>query len=314
MQRFAPLLLALAALASLAAGPSRAAAQEPPPLVVLPVPGEGLDEATAQIALGALIAALDARVEGRAVAGVTDADAVAALVACEDDGCIGQRIAAAGGAAGVVARMRRPDAAGPLLLTLRVHDTVTGSPRGDALEASLPPEALADADAARAALGEPLGALAAALPPPPARPALLVATTQDGAEIRVDGEVVGESPLAPVELAPGRHTVTVTLDGFEPGNRSVEVGAEGARVDVELEPLPETAERMADEDAAEAAGFVDGGGGDEGPLYTRWWLWAAVGGAVLLTTIIAVAVAASGGGGGSQDGFPVPPIPGVEGM
>ena len=71
---------------------------------------------------------------------------------------------------------------------------------------------------------------------------------------------------------------------------------------------------MADEDAAEAAGFVDGGSGDEGPLYTRWWLWAAVGGAVLLTTIIAVAVAASGGGGGSQDGFPVPPIPGVEGM
>jgi len=158
------------------------------------------------------------------------------------------------------------------------------------------------------ALNPTFAAMRAQMPEPPQRASLLLAINVDGAAVAIDGEAVGESPLAPVEVTPGSHTISVTRRGFTPFNRSVEVTLDGARLNLELEPVPEIAQRMEQEDAAEVDSFVTGEAPAEDPIYKKWWLWAAVGGAVVLITAIAVGVAVAGGGGGDQ-GFEIPPIP-----
>ena len=60
-----------------------------------------------------------------------------------------------------------------------------------------------------------------------------------GAEVSVDGKVVGKAPVTDVRLRPGRHKVRMTLDGHAPWSGAVEVTA-GRRVSLEapLEAVP----------------------------------------------------------------------------
>jgi len=59
-----------------------------------------------------------------------------------------------------------------------------------------------------------------------------------GVELRVDGDVVGVSPLAePLELAAGNHVIAARREGFRPAEQSVAVIA-GAAVTVHLAPAP----------------------------------------------------------------------------
>lgn len=59
-----------------------------------------------------------------------------------------------------------------------------------------------------------------------------------GVELRVDGDVVGVSPLAePLELAAGNHVIAARREGFRPAEQSVAVIA-GAAVTVHLPPAP----------------------------------------------------------------------------
>lgn len=62
----------------------------------------------------------------------------------------------------------------------------------------------------------------------------------DGAEVRIDGEVVGRVPLKkPVRLEAGRHRVEVSAPGFYPLARDVEIVGDGvARESIVLTPLP----------------------------------------------------------------------------
>ncbi len=145
--------------------------------------------------------------------------------------------------------------------------------------------------------------------PPPAQGRLLVAVNVDDAEVLVDGQAVGRTPLAVLTLPPGRHTVAIRAVGFEPYSRSVDLTVEGARVDAYLDPTPDQASAIAAHEAEEAAAY--GAAAPADPWYRKWWVWAAVGGgAVVLTAIIVgIAVAAGGGDGGTQEGFPVPPLP-----
>jgi hypothetical protein len=56
----------------------------------------------------------------------------------------------------------------------------------------------------------------------------------EGATIRIDGQVVGRSPLGePLRLSPGEHQIEVTLDGYEP-----------ARVNARLVPRDETTRKI----------------------------------------------------------------------
>lgn len=283
-----------------------AAAQAPAPVLVLPLPGEGLTEEIANATLEAVTAGLRPTVERRELQVVTDGAAVAAAMQCAEPSCFGQQIASLGGSAAVLVRISRPDARGPLQLRFEVLDAVTGAARGAPVDLEIPPDAVEAGIAT--ALAPAVASLGPQMPPPPARAMFLVAVNNDGATVRVNGEPVGETPIAPLELAPGSYTIQVTQRGYETFNRSVDISASGGRLNVDLEPAAATAEMLAQEDAADAENFVAGETASK-PIYKEWWLWAAVGGAVLLITTIAIAVAVGGGGGGGG-GFQVPSIPG----
>lgn len=90
---------------------------------------------------------------------------------------------------------------------------------------------------------------------------LRVEVSEPGAEIAIDGAVVGVSPLAdPRTLAPGTHVVRATKQGFEPVEVKQEVtaGAEASTL-LTLEPEVKTAELSvrAEEDVATRV-VVDG--------------------------------------------------------
>lgn len=299
------LLVALLAFSSLAR------AQDAAPVVVIPVPGAGLTEPVANAVMQTIPSGLQPMVERREVRALADGSVVAAILQCEGDAaapCIGAQIANAGASAGVLVRVSRAAADGPVQLRLEVYDAITGAPRGEPIDVEVPAEAATDPAQMVVALNPTFAAMRSSMPAPPQRASLLLAINVDGAAVAIDGEAVGESPLAPVEVTPGSHTISVTRRGFTPFNRSVEVTLDGARLNLELEPVPEIAQRMEQEDAAEVDSFVTGEAPSDDPIYTKWWLWAAVGGAVVLITAIAVGVAVAGGGGGNQ-GFEVPPIP-----
>ncbi len=297
---------------------STATAQTPPPVVVIPIPGEGLTAEIAETSVAALTRALTPLVSGRTVQPALGA--VQAVLACTVpeptpenpaptiDPCLGAQIAAAGGAAGVFVRVSVQS--GVLHLDIAVREPMSGVLRVEPLNVQVPVAEAATADALTAVLSARLGPLAAGMPEPPTRTTLLLAVNQDGATVSIDGAPVGQTPLAPLEVAPGNHTISVTARGAQPFNRSMDVSLDGARVNIDLEPLPEQAAQLAAQDAQEADSFVTAEASTSGePLYKKWWLWAAVGGAVVVIAAIIIGVAVAGGSD-TPSGFEVPPIPG----
>jgi hypothetical protein len=55
------------------------------------------------------------------------------------------------------------------------------------------------------------------------RPGLVSFWVPDGAQIAIDGRPQGTAPLAPIEVAPGRHLVAVTLTGHRPHSEEIDV-------------------------------------------------------------------------------------------
>jgi tetratricopeptide (TPR) repeat protein len=75
------------------------------------------------------------------------------------------------------------------------------------------------------------------------KPARLSVVAPDGARIAVDGRFRGVSPSAPLTLTPGRHYVTVALNGHEAYSRELDVARDESR---KLRAdLPATAQRTA---------------------------------------------------------------------
>ena len=74
------------------------------------------------------------------------------------------------------------------------------------------------------------------------RATIAVTVDRAGAEVRLDGRPVGQTPLAaPLTVDEGAHSVAVSLPGYEPVTRDVEARADLARVDVALawsDPVP----------------------------------------------------------------------------
>lgn len=272
-----------------------------PPLLLIPVPGAGLTEELANGILAASLSALESMTERRAVRSIMDGAVITAVAECADPACIGAQITELGGIAAVLVRMGRANARAPFTVTYEVVAAVTGDRSGEPVTASLD----SDAEAAPVAtLGPALAQLRGHLPPAPIQATLLLAINVDGAMVTVDGEGVGESPVAPIEVRPGRRTVRVTRPGFSSYQRNVEITADGLRINIDLEPDEQELARLVAAEEAAADGRPAVGGSDD-PWFKKWYVWAGVGGAVVLTAII-IGVAASGGA--SQQGFPVPPI------
>lgn len=66
---------------------------------------------------------------------------------------------------------------------------------------------------------------------------LIVVSLTTDATVEVNGKVIGQVPVEPYALRPGRHTVRVTKRGFAPVTQDFEV-APGATVELEIDLLP----------------------------------------------------------------------------
>jgi TonB family protein len=73
----------------------------------------------------------------------------------------------------------------------------------------------------------------------PTQGSVAIVSTPAGAAVTVDGNPVGQTPVAELRLKPGAHRLQVTGDGFEPwtGSVTIEAGRK-ARVDATLKPIP----------------------------------------------------------------------------
>jgi hypothetical protein len=55
------------------------------------------------------------------------------------------------------------------------------------------------------------------------------------AEVHIDDDAVGTTPLRPLPLSPGSHTVQLTHPDYKPVNRKVTIRAgETARIEIDL--------------------------------------------------------------------------------
>jgi hypothetical protein len=63
-------------------------------------------------------------------------------------------------------------------------------------------------------------------------PATLAVPTPTGAEVRVDGRVVGETPLASADVTAGKHYIAITKRGYVPYARELEL-SRGAKLTVD---------------------------------------------------------------------------------
>lgn len=290
---------------AVAQAPSRDAA----PLVVLTVPGDGLPEVAAGVISESSRARLAESVRGRATVAINDEAAISAAASCTDAPCLGAVVTRSGGAAAVVIRVQRPDARGPLAVTLELVSPASGEALAPASTLEVPEETALSAELFLALAGGRLDAFARRVAPPPVRARLLVAVNVEGAAVSVDGESVGEAPVASIEVAPGEHTVAVTARGFQPFNRAVAVTEEGARVNALLEPSQDAARQMAADDDARDREF-----GAAAPVekewHQKWWVWAAIGGGALVLAGVITAVAIAAGGDDGPQPFLVPTIPG----
>ncbi len=297
---------ALAALTLLAGS----AAAQAPHVAIVPVPGENVDAAVGRPILQAVRGALTTAAPSARFEVAGDEALVAAFAECGEPACRAELVEQTGGYAVVLVRMTRPDPSGVVELSIEPVAVPGGEALAEAAAIQLPAATVTSPAAAQAVLGAILEPVASALPAaPPAAPEtarVLVAVNADEAEVVVDGESVGRTPIAPVELTVGTHTLAIRGVGYETYSRSIEVPAEGLRVDVYLDPTADQAAQLAARDAEQAEGY----GQDEGEWYEKWWVWAAIGGGVVVLTAFITAVAlAAGGGDGEQEGFPVPPIP-----
>jgi hypothetical protein len=95
--------------------------------------------------------------------------------------------------------------------------------------------------------------------------ALILTATVDGADVAIDGNKVGVTPLAPLVLAPGEHTIKVTKLGFSP---FIDVFTINKRKETKLqvEPVPVAGVIKVTVNVEQAHVFVDGKFVGEAPL------------------------------------------------
>ncbi len=81
---------------------------------------------------------------------------------------------------------------------------------------------------------------ALAAPPPATRVAIEVTTDPEGADVALDGEVKGQSPIV-LRAAPGAHVVRISKDGMKPVERAVTLEQQTVKLSIPLVPEPASA-------------------------------------------------------------------------
>jgi hypothetical protein len=147
---------------------------------------------------------------------------------------------------------------------------------------------------------------AAPTPPPavatpkPARGNLSVTTVPPGANVAVDGQVVGVSPIIAHDLAPGDHLVQVTWADGQSGSQTVAIAGD-AKVElrnplappaavVTPEPTTTAPTTTAPVAATPAAGNAVTAAPGKKPVWKKWWFWTAIGGAAVVVLAVGLGV------------------------
>jgi len=280
----------------------RASRPAPPPIMVVVLPGRRVPEAVSAAASASLVTQLEAMSGGRPVLAVgAQAQAlIDAIAACEEDACVGAQLGEAGAQAGALLRLERSRRG--VTATLELRDPVSGALRHEPIEGELPrgEEGVAEA---LASLSVQLEGSMPSPPPPPAT--LLVTVNVDGAAVELDGQAIGESPVAAVEVPEGDHTVIVRAEGYNIERRSTRIRpGERARLDVTLTEVGAVSQLTGEAPDPDNPWAQPGEG--EGELTDQWWFWTAIGGgaALVIGAVIIIAVVAS-----DQGPPPMPPDP-----
>lgn len=286
-----------------------------PPIMVVVLPGRRVPPEAVTAAREALVAQVTPMARGREVHGLGAEALIATIAECDEDACLGAQLAEAGAQAGVVLRLERARRR-QLDATLELRDPVSGAPRLDPIEGTVPREA--------EAIGDALAALTAqledAMPDPPPPPATLTVTVNvDGAQVQVEGHEIGTSPVAPIDVPEGNYEVVVMRPGYLSVRRQTRVSAgEQARVDVTLREIGAEVEGGGTGSGAdEESPWGSPGGGEDGggDITGEWWFWTiiGVGAALVIGGAIGIGVAVSDQGPEMPpppQGIPLPAITG----
>ena len=101
-----------------------------------------------------------------------------------------------------------------------------------------------------------------------------VRSTPPGAIVVVDGSPVGKTPWQG-ELDPGPRKIRLQLDGYLPGEKSLDLMAgTPSSVDLTLLPIPPPPRAKRD--------------GPSRPIYKKWWFWTAAGVLAIGTTALII--------------------------
>lgn len=306
--RLESLLSVLIAVGASIAPTSVSAQEVVPPVVVLPVVGENVPEPATLAIVQSITARLQSSVVRRAVTSTADATALSTAAACTDAPCLGALATRLSAASLVVVRMTRARARDPLSLRVELIGA-NGAELAAPAESEVPEESALASELLLALVGPDLDRLGARVEPPAVRAPLLIAVNVPDAAVSVDGQVVGQAPVAAIAIPPGDHVIAVSASGFEPFSRSIAVTPEGARVNVLLEPNDAAARDLAADDAARDEAFGAASPAGDEPVTKKWWFWAAIGGGVVVLAAVITGIAVAAGGDDEQ-GFPIPPIPG----
>ena len=103
--------------------------------------------------------------------------------------------------------------------------------------------------------------------PPPPRASVRVVSRPPGAEVRLDGQPVGTTPVTVEDVAPGTHELELALAGHEGASRSVGVASAPVEVPFTLRPLRR--DLVLDSDPPDRAVTVDGAAHGRTPVTLR---------------------------------------------
>jgi hypothetical protein len=276
-----------------------------PPIMIVTLPTGRVPPESVDATRDAIVAQVTPMAGGRPVLPLLAPEVQSALAACADAPCLGARIADAGAIGAIVARISRRAARGPIELRIAMIDPVSGAPRVPEILHTIP-EGASVAETI-APLIEQLRPAMYAAPPPP--PRILVTVNVDGAAVRIDDQLVGESPVAPLEVEPGRHVIVVQRDGYLMMRREVEVDlGDSERVDVTLQSM----ESAGIDPRTVAETSESGGAAERGPeWYEHWGFWTGVGAGVLVIVGVGIAVGVATSDQGpppDPQGIPLPMI------
>jgi hypothetical protein len=105
-----------------------------------------------------------------------------------------------------------------------------------------------------------------------------VTTEPPGADVTIDGKLVGQTPLK-TEVEAGQHELRVSLDGYHDGAKDITLQAgESYKVELPLVALPAPPPPITAHDR---------------PIYKKWWFWAATGAVAIGATALVIGASGS---------------------